>query len=928
MEEKMRSTVSLNGQWELMYSETRPSANSPLPDFYDAFLTDAVPGMWEDMIPVLQMAPYWDKVKFNPEFRPLRYPMTGTVPDMVLETVVGCFYYRRSVTVNADDADKRIIFRCAGVQNRGLLWVNGKFAGEHCGYSTPFSFDITELVDFGQPSELIFAVSNHESLNEHGEPISGCTSRAANRYTGGIIGAVSLELQHKDAIDDLYISAYMEDSDSFRVHAEISGSSSHTFRWEIYDGTALLTDGVAQCVPFDIPRDSLEFWTPRSPKLYTLRLHLFSDGVLTDTHSLDVGIRRLAADGYKLKLNGMPVYLRGICEHGYFARSVHPDPDISYYNMLIKKLKSLDFNFIRFHTWVPTEEYMTAADRLGMLLHIESPNNTTLGEWMEIMRFVRRHPSVVICCCGNELLIDETMIAHLERCADVTHSMAPGLLFSPMSALRGVEYFWQESNLGDNVEALPFKHNPERLKKLLGFSDLFSSYALGGLSYNSTDGDPETIDSFADTYRIPRLSHEICIHGTYADLGLEWRYTGTRIGESELYSSVRRILTEAGLLHRAPLYYINSCRWQQLLRKHCFENARLAGTLSGYDYLGDIDHHWHTFGYRAGMMNEFYEMKPGETVENVLRYNGESVLLCDLTTDRCFTSGDTVRIVFSSSLYGGYDLEDAKLSIRLETSDRQILSRFTLDVDAKNGGVSKLTDLKFTAPTVKKPSCINIYARLSDAHYEIENKWEIYVFPVCKKAEYSGIITTSELDDNTFARLCDGASVLLTGAGPLQANPMSFRISLAGRTAGNLATVIEEHPLSETFEHEGFCGWQFAAMMNKATCVYYSPKTTVPFDPIIEVASSYKWIRRQAALFELRVGRGRLLVCTFNLDGDSAAQKWWRTNLISYMSGTEFSPRTSVTPEQLKTLYSDGTSAAGSVNSNVARNTNDKTMKK
>ena len=55
--------------------------------------------------------------------------------------------------------------------------------------------------------------------------------------------------------------------------------------------------------------------------------------------------------------------------------------------------------------------------------------------------------------------------------------------------------------------------------------------------------------------------------------------------------------------------------------------------------LGDIDHHWHTFGYRAGMMNEFYEMKPGETAENVRRYNGESVLLTDLGTERCFGAG-------------------------------------------------------------------------------------------------------------------------------------------------------------------------------------------------------------------------------------------------------------------------------------------------
>lgn len=929
----MRSTIDLCGRWELIYSDARPEVTSAIPEFKNTYTTEAVPGYWEDMMPALQMAPYWNLVKFNPHFRPLRYPMSGTVPDMVLETIVGCFWYRRNVFVDFEDCGKSVIFHCGGVQNRALLWVNGHFAGEHCGYSSPFSFDITDFIDFGGANEIILAVSNHEAHNESGEIISGLTSRAANLYTGGVMGEISLELRNPDAIADLYTSAYELSTDSITVYSELTGDKAHSLLWEIFDedifGEAVpLQSGKSDSSQFTIVRNGLSFWSPKTPKLYRLKLTLLSNGEITDTSELSIGFRQLRAEEYHLKFNGEPIFLRGICEHCYFPRTVHPESNISYYLDVIRGLKQMDFNFIRFHTWVPTEEYMTAADKLGILLHIESPNNTTEAEWADIIRFVRRHPSVVICCCGNELLIDDSFLEHLERCADICHTMAPGLLFSPMSALRGVEYYWTESNLGDDVCEVPFKHNPTRLKRLQDCSDVFSSFALGHLSYESVKGDPDIVDSWADTLKLPRLSHEICIHGTYVDLGLEWRYEGTRIGESEVFSSVRDILKKAGVLHRAPLYYVNSCQWQKLLRKHCFENARLCKTMAGYDFLGNIDTHWHTFGYRVGLMNEFYELKPTETIENIRRYNSESVLLTDLGINHCFSDEDTIRIQFLISLFGGANLENARLDVRFESLDKQVLSRFRFDVNAENGCVSEIALLETPAPHVEKPSCIRVCARISEDFYEIENEWDIWVFPNAEDICSPEIICTTTLDEDIWDKLENGADVLLLGAGPFASNPLSFRMSLAGRTAGNLATVIENHPLTETFEHEGFCGWQFAGLMDNASCLYYKPESEVPFDPIIEVVSSYKWIRKQAAVAEFQVGAGRILISTFNLSADDAAAKWWKKNLLRYMTGKTFAPRNCVTAAQLRTLYADGTSAAGGANDNVARNVNDRTMNK
>ena len=54
----------------------------------------------------------------------------------------------------------------------------------------------------------------------------------------------------------------------------------------------------------------------------------------------------------------------------------------------------------------------------------------------------------------------------------------------------------------------------------------------------------------------------------------------------------------------------------------------------------------------------------------------------------------------------------------------------------------------------------------------------------------------------------------LLGGEPFNTNPTYFRMALAGRANGNLATVIADHPLASAIPQEGFCSWQFAPMID------------------------------------------------------------------------------------------------------------------
>lgn len=118
-------------------------------------------------------------------------------------------------------------------------------------------------------------------------------------------------------------------------------------------------------------------WNPAAPGEEIIYNSLTDSGHCAE---LKFGVRRLTAGKTKIRLNGNAYYLRGACEHGYFPETVHPTHDKKFYVRVIKTLKKLGFNYIRFHTYIPAEEYLQAADELGILVQVECPNNTTLDE--------------------------------------------------------------------------------------------------------------------------------------------------------------------------------------------------------------------------------------------------------------------------------------------------------------------------------------------------------------------------------------------------------------------------------------------------------------------------------------------------------------------------------------------------------------------
>lgn len=917
----MNHNVSLNGSWKIDYLSKEPYIDTvephirPDPDWYVDTICP-VPGYWEDMTDLFRTTALHAKLCWNPLYTYQRYPQSGYCPDMALPNPVGCFVYQRELVLTEAPTEATELF-FGGVQNSVSAWINGQYIGRHEGYSAPFAFSIPTGTLKAGTNRITLAVSNIRLKGYGGRPVSGLTSRAANECTGGIYGDVELR-RYPDGLKDVWVST-SKDLTFFTVHT--SGAETVSRQVRIFDGTTCLCTAeiaVGQST-VSIDADGYARWSPDEPNLYTAV-------VSTEGQELSCrfGIRRLTVDGTRLLLNGEPFFFRGVCEHCYQPLTVHPTRDKLYYRMVIRRLKELGFNALRFHTWVPPYEYMEAADELGMVMEVESPNNTALAEWQEIVGFCRHYAAVNLYSTGNELQIDHDYEKHLCACAELVHDETDSL-FSPLSAMRGIEYCIND----DEFITAPFQHNPRRLADVGAFSDVYNSYSLGLTSYESALGTHTVLDERNAIYGKPLLSHEICIQGTYIDLSLEERYQGSRIGQTAFMSSVREHLANAGLLDRAHLYYQNSVAWQRILRKQCFETVRRCETFAGYDFLGDIDSHWHTFGYCVGMMNEFYELKPGETVENVRRYNSDTVLLADLPPCVNYESGTMAEIPVLVSHYGK-PVSEATLRLRVKGNGKVLLRKDIPIEEVPCGAVSELYRLRFSMPCCDKPMALQLTAMLSGGDLDCENTWDVYVFPHAVApamkvlAEKNTVVLNSNRYDEMIKQLRHGKNVVLFGKGPFASSNVSFQLSIAGRTNGHLATVIADHPLMEDFPHAGYCGKQFEYMLN-GSCSVVLDGVNLPHRPIVDIASSYKNARKEAMLFEYRVESGKLIVCTLNLTEKDPAACWLKNRILSYAMGEDFLPKQALTATQLA-LLCQNIDVACTVNTNQAMNKNDITM--
>jgi beta-galactosidase len=338
-----------------------------------------------------------------------------------------CFvsWYRKHFDVPKIAKGRRVFIDFDGVMLAATVFVNGKPAGpEHKGGYTPFSYDITDLVQVGKRNVLSVRVDSTErpDIPPFGNVVDYLTF-------GGIYRDVNLRVVDSVYIESIFAKTgeFWEEKKRVAVIAKIVNT---TDREQPVKLAMQLSDPVkggrswnANAVEIVVPPngsvsvdssladlENIALWDLDNPKLYNVAVTLLDDKNKKnpgDSVSTRIGFRSMgfSDDGW-FYLNGKPMKLRGLNRHQTFpyvgqaapARLQRKDADIIKFDLAC--------NIVRTSHYPQSPYFLDRCDEIGLLVLEEIPGWQHIGDeaWKQIslsdvrsmIERDRNHPSICL----------------------------------------------------------------------------------------------------------------------------------------------------------------------------------------------------------------------------------------------------------------------------------------------------------------------------------------------------------------------------------------------------------------------------------------------------------------------------------------------------------------------------------------------------
>ena len=82
--------------------------------------------------------------------------------------------------------------------------------------------------------------------------------------------------------------------------------------------------------------------------------------------------------------------------------------------------------------------------------------------------------------------------------------------------------------------------------------------------------------------------------------------------------------------------------------------------------------------------------------------------------------------------------------------------------------------------------------------------------------------------------------------------------------------------------------------------------TPVDFRPIVQVIDNFERNHKLGVIFECKVGKGKLLVCSCNLQGQQnyPEARQLLHSILKYMNSNDFQPKHSLNKQELSKIFS------------------------
>lgn len=360
--------------------------------------------------------------------KPIAVPASWNDQYDELRDYMGFAWYEKNTFIPKSWKGQKVYVRFGSANYAAKVWLNGKLLGAHEGGHLPFTFDISDIVNWDASNKIVVQVEN--ILKPERVPPGNVTTEGhfKNYPAGnfdffpycGLERPVWVYAVPTNHISDIVITNQLESSFAtvnIKIKKEgavkngkvVINGNNNTYEKEFS------FQGEEASVQLKI--DNPHLWDINDPFLYEVTVNLLNGKEIADNYQSKIGIRNIAVNKSQLLLNGKPIVLKGFGKHEDFpvlGKGTSEPVIVKDFSLL----KWIGANSFRTSHYPYDEEYLNMADREGILIIDEIPavglffdkniaqvnqrKEMCKQQIKELINRDKNHPSVIMWSVANE----------------------------------------------------------------------------------------------------------------------------------------------------------------------------------------------------------------------------------------------------------------------------------------------------------------------------------------------------------------------------------------------------------------------------------------------------------------------------------------------------------------------------------------------
>lgn len=834
------------------------------------------------------------------------------------------------------------------------VYIDGQEVGKCDDVSVPHVYDLTGKLKPGQHT-LTIKVDNGNSVPKQLLGSSHAYTEDTQTNWNGIIGKMYLEAKESPIIIrsirtapnaaehkvDVEIVLAGNPKQKYSVRISLTGKKDEEIKRDGYRQRTINEDGTTTLYyTYDLGENALK-WSEFTPKsLRRIKVRVECKGK-TDEKETTFALCDFKSDGTHFTVNGRKTFLRGKHDACVFPLTAHVPMGYGEWHKYLGTCKQYGINHVRFHSWCPPEACFEAADDLGIYLQPELPiwgGFDEKDEWLtsylrdegrKIIDAYGNHPSFVMMGLGNELWgsteVMADYVADFRRHDDIgsgarrLYTFGSNMYLGYKGVLDGMDYF-TTCRIGGEAWGEYNTH----VRGSFSFCDAFD----GGLINHEYPNTTTNFEKAIAGSKVPIISHETGQFQTYPDYDEISKYSGVLRPDNMVV--FRQRLRDAGMGMQAKDFHYASGKWSVALYKADIEMDLRTRNMAGFQLLDIQDYPGQGSAY-VGILDAFMDSKGLVKPQRWRQWCNPVVPMAELAKFT-YTDGDTISWNNIIANYAPSDsiLEGKTMKWEILRKDGSKMSEGKNMLSNIKSGVNNIATVSATAQLSDAGKAEKVRLLLSVEGTQIRNEYPLWIYPannytMSKNALAKEIIISDTLDEATMQKLTAGAKVLLmprkgmyedqTVGGLVQTDYWNYRmfktISENNKkpvSPGTLGILVNkpEHPIFKSFPTERHSNWQWAPMTHESRPLVMD-KMAENYRPLVQVIDNVERNHRLGLIFEMSVGKGKVMVCMSDLreTEQHPESRQLMLSILKYMQSQQFVPDTQLSPDAFKALFTE-----------------------